>query len=156
MITAERLMIKRINHDGDGQLAKLLADPTIQQGAHLLFSGPQPSSFEVDFLLQTGHFYAIYEQRCPGKIVGLLFTQPSELAGEGAVELGYFLAPACRGRGIMTEAVRGLTAQSTKLIVALTDKDNLASQRVLRRAGFQLVKQEDDQVLWEKVPCSHE
>lgn len=107
MITTERLMIKRINHDGDGQLAKLLADPTIQQGAHLLFSGPQPSSFEVDFLLQTGHFYAIYEQRCPGKIVGLLFTQPSELAGEGAVELGYFLAPACRGRGIMTEAVRG-------------------------------------------------
>lgn len=51
MITTERLMIKRINHDGDGQLAKLLADPTIQQGAHLLFSGPQPSSFEVDFLL---------------------------------------------------------------------------------------------------------
>lgn len=149
MITTERLMIKRINHDGDGQLAKLLADPTIQQGAHLLFSGPQPS-------LQTGHFYAIYEQRCPGKIVGLLFTQPSELAGEGAVELGYFLAPACRGRGIMIEAVRGLTAQSTQLTVALTDKDNLASQRVLRRTGFQLVKQEADQVLWEKVPCSHE
>ena len=50
----------------------------------------------------------------------------------------------------------GLTAQSTQLTVALTDKDNLASQRVLRRAGFQLVKQEADQVLWKKVPCSHE
>lgn len=55
----------------------------------------------------------------------------------------------------MTEAVRGLTAQSTQLTVALTDKDNLASQRVLRRAGFQLVKQETDQVLWKKVSCSH-
>lgn len=156
MIATKRLMIKRINHDSDGQLAKLLANPMIQQGAHLLFSGSQPSSFEIEFFLQTGCFYGIYEQRCPGKIVGLLFTQSSEFAGEEAVELGYLLAPASRGRGIMTEAVRGLIAQSAQLTIALTDKDNLPSQRVLQRAGFQLVKREADQVLWEKVPCSHE
>lgn len=155
MITTKRLIIKRISQDDDGQLAELLADPTIQRGARLLFSAPQPSSFEVNFLLQTGRFYAVCEQRWPRKIVGMLFTQPSEFAGREAVELGYFLSPASRGRGIMTEAVEGLTSQLPQMCIAITDDDNRASQRVLQRTGFQLVKKGINQLLWEKAACSH-
>ena len=155
MITTDRLIIKKITQDRDGQLAKLLAEPTIQQGARLTFTNLHPTSFEVDFLLQTGDFYAIYGQEQPQIILGLLFTQPAELAKKPAVELGYLLAPASRGRGIMTEAVRGLADWLGQATLAITDQENLPSQGVLRRAGFQLVEQTASQMLWKKVPCSH-
>ncbi|HEY8423831.1 MAG TPA: GNAT family N-acetyltransferase [Clostridia bacterium] len=59
----------------------------------------------------------------------------------GAVEIGYGINPEYQGKGLMTEAVKaavywaaaqpGVTA-----IEAETEPDNIASQRVLKKAGF--------------------
>lgn len=59
----------------------------------------------------------------------------------GAVMVGYGLAELARGNGYATEALRGLVAYAfthpgVTRIVADTDLGNVASHRVLEKAGF--------------------
>ena len=63
------------------------------------------------------------------------------LNADGMAELGYGLREGRCGKGYMTEAVIALCAwaleqKSVTRLEAETDPDNLASQRVLARAGF--------------------
>ena len=60
---------------------------------------------------------------------------------DGVVELGYGLAPEVWGRGLATEAAGALVGWAladprVATIVADTDPENVASQRVLRKLGF--------------------
>ncbi|MDL2289116.1 GNAT family N-acetyltransferase [Oscillospiraceae bacterium OttesenSCG-928-F05] len=59
------------------------------------------------------------------------------------VEIGYSVRPNYRGRQLMTEAVEALcrfaltqTAFPVRAVMAYTRKENLASQKVLKRCGF--------------------
>jgi ribosomal-protein-alanine N-acetyltransferase len=57
------------------------------------------------------------------------------------IEIGYGIAPDCRGRGFATAGVRLLVAEAFATgcvdeIVAETTEDNVASQKVLSHAGF--------------------
>lgn len=59
------------------------------------------------------------------------------------LELGYVIAPAFRGRGVATEITRGIAAYAfdrfaVPQVVAVTDPENLLSQKVLLKCGFQL------------------
>ncbi|RXS88163.1 N-acetyltransferase [Streptomyces sp. TM32] len=63
---------------------------------------------------------------------------------EGFVEIGYDLSPSARGAGWATEAVRLLAGWAAahpevRTVCALTEPENLPSQRVLERAGFRFV-----------------
>lgn len=56
--------------------------------------------------------------------------------------LGYWIVPSERGQGVATAAVRlvvpwALDALDLRRLEAWVQPDNLASQRVLRNAGFQ-------------------
>ena len=60
---------------------------------------------------------------------------------EGRVEIGYAMSPLCFGRGYATQGVRLLCAEGfasalVDEILAETSPVNLASQRVLEKAGF--------------------
>ncbi|NMO93626.1 GNAT family N-acetyltransferase [Actinomycetospora sp. TBRC 11914] len=65
------------------------------------------------------------------------FTGPPR---DGEVEIGYQVAPAHRGRGLATAAVRvwveRARAAGVRRVVARTDPGAVASARVLERAGF--------------------
>jgi RimJ/RimL family protein N-acetyltransferase len=66
----------------------------------------------------------------------------------GEVEIGYGIVPTCQGRGYATEAVSklvslALTMPEVVSVVASTDADNVASQRVLEKAGFKLADRSD-------------
>jgi RimJ/RimL family protein N-acetyltransferase len=59
------------------------------------------------------------------------------------VELGYIVAPELRGKGVATELLRQLTTWAFDRLGALRaqlliDVDNVASQQVAQRAGYQL------------------
>lgn len=91
-----------------------------------------------------------YDEQAPLGPMQVRVTETGEVVGgigflhppdpEGAVEIGYGLAESARGLGYATEAVTALVAfaraQGASTVVALTEPDNLASQRVLERCGF--------------------
>jgi RimJ/RimL family protein N-acetyltransferase len=65
----------------------------------------------------------------------------------GSIEIGYGLAPSARGNGYAAEALTALlsiaAAHGLLTVRADTTLDNIASQRTLVRAGFQLVGSDD-------------
>ena len=88
--------------------------------------------------------------RASGLVIGGCgFLGPPDTTG--AVEIGYGLVPTQRGTGIATEAVNGLldaawSDPAVTIVVAFTDRDNDASQGVLRRAGFRQVDSNTEQL----------
>jgi RimJ/RimL family protein N-acetyltransferase len=81
-----------------------------------------------------------------------VITQPPENGAIGMIELrpanpfstlGYVLRASAWGKGLMTEAVRAVLAAAFQLpdvwrVSAYCDVDNLASARVMDKAGMQL------------------
>jgi RimJ/RimL family protein N-acetyltransferase len=70
-------------------------------------------------------------------LIGLIGAKPS---GEGAAEIGYWVSPAFWGAGYASEAVEAVAAharaEGLKALAAQAFQDNLASVKVLARAGF--------------------
>ena len=86
-------------------------------------------------------FFGVYQVRLTttGEAVGGIgFLHPPE---GGAAEVGYGLAESVRGCGYATEALRALLDlagdEGAEVVVAMTAVDNVASQRVLERCGFE-------------------
>nr|WP_246102378.1 GNAT family N-acetyltransferase [Streptomyces piniterrae] len=66
----------------------------------------------------------------------------------GWVEIGYDLSPSARGAGWATDAARLLAGWAAarpevRTVCALTEPENVPSQRVLERAGFRFTGQRD-------------
>lgn len=85
-----------------------------------------------------------------GQIVGDAgFKGNPDIAG--AVDIGYGFLPEHRGKGYATETARALVAWAFEhgagRVTAETLRDNAASIRVLRKAGFQLYR-EDEHYYW--------
>lgn len=73
----------------------------------------------------------------------------------GRIEIGYGLAESWRGRGLGTELVRALAAwllvqPGVTVVRARTLPENIASRRVLGRAGFQELGLEKGEILYER------
>jgi RimJ/RimL family protein N-acetyltransferase len=78
----------------------------------------------------------------PGEPVGTLLLLPLSDDGgpTGLVEVGWHLHPRHQGQGLATEAARAVLAKAAEAgidqVLALTDLDNVASQRVAARLGM--------------------
>jgi RimJ/RimL family protein N-acetyltransferase len=67
------------------------------------------------------------------------------------VEIGYGICPSCQGRGVASEALGALcdfVRGRVGAIVAETDRDNTASQRVLEKCGFHLTGEDHELLRW--------
>lgn len=78
-----------------------------------------------------------------GEAVGGVGVIPGVDVERVAAELGYWVAEPFWGRGVATAAVRGVTGHAFQTLgllrlFALPFADNLASRRVLEKAGYQL------------------
>lgn len=94
---------------------------------------------EVGWYVPPWGLYVIIRSQDDQAIGGIGFHGPPTATGE--VELGYEIAPAARGAGYATEAVRALAAlaldhSDVRAVTARTAPSNAASQAVLLRAGF--------------------
>ncbi len=77
----------------------------------------------------------------------------------GTVEIGYGTYPAFRRLGYMTEMVTGLARWASGQpgvlrIVADTDVENVASQKVLEKSGFRLFDRVEEMLWWEYIVAS--
>jgi predicted acetyltransferase len=93
-------------------------------------------------------------RRSDGLVVGSVgcFGEPD---ADGMVEIGYGLVESARGTGLMTEVVAALSGaiEATGAgVMAHTEPDNVASQRVLARLGFRHVGEDDGELRWERQP----
>lgn len=89
---------------------------------------------------------------------GCAFKGPPD--GEGAVELGYAIDPDHQGQGYATEAVEAIVAfalskENVSKVRAHTKPENMASQRVLIKTGFDrlgMVEEPEDGLVerWER------
>jgi hypothetical protein len=73
------------------------------------------------------------------------------------VEVGYGMQEPYRNRGYMTEAVCALCQYAfsqneypVRRVVAATEKNNFASQRVLEKSGFTCVRRQGRLLVWQK------
>ncbi len=96
-----------------------------------------------------GHYVVIRTEDAKA-IGGIGFKGKPEA---GSVEIGYGLVPSARGAGYAAEAVRVLLdfapQQGLLRVVADTDRDNVASQRTLERAGLTRTGTRGEQYLYE-------
>ena len=89
--------------------------------------------------LETGEELSwLLSLRGDGSVLGILSVWP----GEGKAEIGFALGRRFWGQGLMTEAVRSVVAwmfepASVAHVWATCDLENLASARVLEKAGLQ-------------------
>jgi RimJ/RimL family protein N-acetyltransferase len=89
--------------------------------------------------LETGEELSwLLSLRGDGSILGIISVWP----GEGEAEIGFALGRRSWGQGLMTEAVRSVVAwafepASVARVWAICDVENLASARVLEKAGLQ-------------------
>lgn len=72
------------------------------------------------------------------------------------VEIGYGTYPAFQGKGYMSEAIQmlsewALSQPGIELVLAETLQENVASQRILQKAGFRMYKEERMMRFWKKT-----
>lgn len=123
--------------DGDVEIARMIANAANDSNGPDLF-GP----------------YNVVERESGLLIGGAGFLGPPD--DQGAVEIGYGIAPEWRNRGLATEAVVGLLAfawsqPSVERVFATTDLPNLASARVLEKAGMSRVRIDNELVYYESA-----
>jgi RimJ/RimL family protein N-acetyltransferase len=86
-----------------------------------------------------GVVYAIADPETDDLLGGIGFDKV--VPGRGQAEIGYWVGPWARGRGVATAAVRALSehalAAGLQRLELLTHWDNAISQRVAMAAGFQ-------------------
>ena len=112
---------------------------------------PQPDSVDAVAMVVAAHRAVTGEFGKPpawwihhivvnGVVVGDIgFHGPA--AADGAVEIGYTVVPAWRGRGVASRAcgliVEKAWQDGAEIVIAETEDGNVASQMVLLRNGFQ-------------------
>jgi RimJ/RimL family protein N-acetyltransferase len=141
----KRLAFSQITADDGNELHELDTDPRVMQ---YIGSG-RPSTREQidDALRRIPRAYVLYPglgtwratRRDNGNFVGWFALK--YIPGTAEVEVGYRLRFGAWGRGLATEGARalvrhGFDALGLYRIVGVTHPDNLASQRVLLKAGL--------------------
>jgi RimJ/RimL family protein N-acetyltransferase len=119
--------------------------------ADVAVAADYPSEFSTGIAAQAGGGSPLgpfFLHRCDDEVVvgeiGGGFVEP------GVVEIGYAIVTSCWGRGYATDAVQQLVGRARDIpemnrMVGHTPLDRPASGRVLQKAGFVLVGEEDDE-----------
>ncbi|MCY9545617.1 GNAT family N-acetyltransferase [Lysinibacillus xylanilyticus] len=107
---------------------------------------------EQNYIWYTNWLIVSNEENC---IVGgiMLKGLPNE---QGEVVIGYNTFPQYQGKGYMTETVRMmkdwlLRQSKVKYVIADTDKNNIASHKVLQKAGATLYSESEELYFWRFV-----
>jgi RimJ/RimL family protein N-acetyltransferase len=96
--------------------------------------------------------YVIVEKSSGLSVGGIGFKGSPDERGE--VEIGYGVCASFQGRGVASEAVLAMcdiARRGARVVIAETERANIASQRVLEKCGFRTDDEEDELIRWRKV-----
>ena len=147
-LETERLVLERLRVEHAPEECRLLCDPRV--GATLWSRPTAPSEAEiinalgakVDHWDRHGFGTWLIRDRETGEAVGRGGLQYTFTAGLNDVEAGWAIIPERWGQGLATELARTCVAVAFEQlellsIVAFTLPDNVASRRVMDKAGFE-------------------
>lgn len=95
--------------------------------------------------------FTIVEKSSAFSIGGIGFKSAPNESGE--VEIGYGVSQSYQGRGVASEAVLAVcdfARHGARFVIAETDRDNVASQRVLEKCGFSCHEETDQMLRWRR------
>jgi RimJ/RimL family protein N-acetyltransferase len=104
-----------------------------------------------DYLYST--FWTIIDKKTNTMVADICFKgEPNE---QGEIEIGYGTHAEFQGNGIMTEAVGGIlewafAQPKVAAVLAETDIENVASERILEKNGFVLNRETAESRFWIK------
>jgi RimJ/RimL family protein N-acetyltransferase len=149
-LQTERLLLRRFTATDSNHLVALDNDPQVMR----FINGGTPTPRRVieeeilpRFLTyleeQPGYGFWAAEEQAAGAFVGWFSLRPA--AEAGTATLGYRLRRSAWGKGYATEGVRALIDKAfleldIRRIVATTYEENLASRRVMEKAGLRLLR----------------
>lgn len=148
--STDRLLFRRLREGDVESLLAVLGDP---EAMRFSLSGAIPKSEIPNWLRRRllrcaedrPSQYAVLDRRS-GEFLGfcgfLPFKDPDQ---EAEYEIGYRFRPSCWNRGIGTEAARstlayGFAESHLPAVVAVVERENVASVRVLEKVGMTYVK----------------
>ena len=134
-VETERLYLYPISNDEIRSLIEKEADTEMKQAYTEMLTG---CLMEPDNRI----WYAVWNMELknePGTVIGDFCFKG--LGKNGVVEIGYGLKEEYRHHGYMVEAVRKITKwalsqEQVRSVEAETEPSNVASQKVLKKAGF--------------------
>lgn len=151
-LETQRLALRRFTADDVDNLYRLDGDPEVMR----FLNGGVPTPREVIQTRILPGFIRSYEQfpgfgvwaaieKTTGDFLGWLSLRPPEGGSPDNVTLGYRLRRAAWGKGYATEGARalirkGFTELGVRRVYATTYEYNLASRRVMEKAGMTLVR----------------
>ena len=124
-------------------LLPAFGDPELREAGNLPAFGRDElaaSLHELPALAETGRLLPLAAvEAASGEVIGAGILHHLD-AERRIVEIGYFVLPAARGRGVATTIARLLAEHAFSLgiarVAAYVNVGNAASERVLERAGF--------------------
>ena len=151
-LETERLVLRRFTSADADNLVSLDADPDVMR----FVTGGIPTSraeIQNEVLPAFLAYYQRYEgygfwaaiEKATGEFLGWFHFRPRQDSPPGQVELGYRLRKSAWGKGYATEGSRalirkGFTEHGVQRVVAGAMAVNLASRRVMEKAGLKLVR----------------
>lgn len=151
-LETERLRLRRFTEADLDHLVDLDSDPDVMR----FLTGGTPTPREAiaheilpRFLRASerggGYGYWAAIEKASGEFLGWLSFRPREGGAPDEAVLGYRLRKSAWGRGYATEGARalirrGFTELGVQRVVATTYSDNLASRRVMEKAGMTLAR----------------
>jgi RimJ/RimL family protein N-acetyltransferase len=147
-----RLVLRRFTRADVDNLVSLNADPDVMR----FITGGIPmgrDEIENELLPAFLSYYERFEgygfwaatQKRTGEFLGCFYLAPREGGAPGEAELGFRLRKAAWGKEYATEGSRalirrGFTEFGVQRVVADTMAGNIASRRVLEKAGLRLIR----------------
>ena len=151
-LETERLVLRRFTEDDVDNLVELDSDPAVM---HFINGGRPTSRDEIESEVLPA-FLGYYErfagygfwaaiERSSERFVGWFHFRPPDAARPDDVELGYRLRRSAWGKGYATEGSRALIEKGfaelgVQRVFASTMVVNVASRRVMEKAGLRFVK----------------
>ena len=151
-VETEHLVLRRFTEGDAENLFELDGDPEVMR----FLTGGEPTPHDVirdetlprflrDYERFPGFGYWAAIEKSTGKFVGWFEFRPPEGSSPDEVELGYRLSRSAWGKGYATEGSRalirkGFTELGVRRVVAQTMAVNVASRRVMEKAGLTYVR----------------
>ena len=146
-IETARLVCERLRRDHERDLFALLRDPRVAQMTWPRPEGPTAAEVSINLAAKLDHWERygfgmwLLRDRATGATVGRGGLQWTHATGSDEVEVGWAIVPELWGRGLATEMALlavdvGLGDLGLGSIIAFTLPHNVASRRVMEKAGF--------------------